>query len=312
MMHRKIAGIPFNRLLIFGSIIVAFVLVAVLVNGFFTPLNLSNMIWQVAPIGIMACGVSFVMITGGIDISAPAVMAVSAVIGCSYMAQTGNLVFGTVLIIAIAGAFGLVNGFATAHLGMVPLVVTLSMMTICQGIATSIAGGESILGLSPAFSIFFDKTRVIIIFVILAFLLDVLLRRTVFGRRLYYIGTNKNTSLVSGIPTKSTIMLAYVTSGLCAGVAGVFNTAALSTARAAMGPETQILDVISAAVIGGVSIRGGKGTILGATLGAILIIVVNNVMNLQGVSDYYTNMVKGSIIIIAMAFNAISHRFAEV
>jgi ribose transport system permease protein len=236
-------------------------------------------------------------------------MAVSAVIGCSFMAQTGNLVVGTILILVIAGLFGMVNGIATAYLGMVPLIVTLSMMTICQGIATSIAGGESILGLSPAFSIFFDKPKVIIIFIIIAFLLDTLLRRTIFGRRLYYIGTNKNTALVSGIPTKITTMLAYVISGLCAGIAGVFNTAALSTARAAMGPETQILDVISAAVIGGVSIKGGKGTIVGAALGAILIIVVSNVMNLLGVSDYYTNMVKGSIIIIAMAFNAISDRY---
>ena len=248
---------------------------------------------------------TFVMITGGIDISLPAVMATSAVIGADYMAKSGNLVFGTILIVLVGAILGAINGTAVAYLKMVPLVVTLSMMTICLGIATAWTDGQSVGGLSPKFSKFFGGLSTIFIFIIVAIILSIVLKRTVYGRRLFYIGNNEHAALVSGIPTKLTILTAYIISGMCAGIAGVFNTAALSSARASMGPDTQILDIVSSAVIGGVSVSGGTGTIAGAAFGAILIIMINNVMNLIGISDYYTGLIKGLIIIFAMGIDAL-------
>lgn len=273
------------------------------IENFATPYNVFNLLGQVAPIGMMACGVTFVMITSGIDISGPAVMATAAVIGADYMAATGDLVFGPLLMILVGAFLGAVNGFAVSVLRMVALVVTLSTMTISMGIATAWTGGDSVVGLSPYFSMFFNRKVVIAVFVVLAATLHFVLSKTVYGRWLYYIGNNEDTARVSGVPTRRAVFLAYVISGACAGVAGIMNTASLSSARPGMGPETQILDVVAAAVVGGVSVNGGAGTILGAVLGAVFIVMINNVMNLIGVPDYYTSLIKGLIIIGAMGID---------
>ena len=260
---------------------------------------------QVAPIGIMAVGVTYVMITGGIDISGPAVMATAAVIGADYMAKTGNLVLGTILMMLVGSLLGAINGFAVAFLRMVALIVTLSMMTINMGIATVWTGGESVVGLSPKFGQLFSRPVVIILFIVIAFLFSFILRNTIYGRWLYHIGNNVHAARVSGIPTTFVIFIAYTISGFCAGIAGIINTSALLSARPGMGPETQILDIISSAVIGGVSINGGSGTIVGTVIGAIVIIMINNIMNLIGVPDYYTGLIKGAILILAMGIDTI-------
>jgi ribose/xylose/arabinose/galactoside ABC-type transport system permease subunit len=208
----------------------------------------------------------------------------------------------------VGASLGAINGLAVAYLRMVALVVTLSMMTISMGIATAWTSGESVVGLSPNFSMIFSRTPVIIIFVVVTVIFNFILRRTMYGRWLYYIGNNSNTARVSGIPTKIAILTAYTISGFCAGIAGIINTAALSSARPGMGPESQILDIVSAAVLGGVSVSGGVGTIVGAVIGAVFIIMINNVMNLIGVPDYYTFLIKGLIIILAMGMDTIRNK----
>ncbi len=290
-------------LIVVGLTLALLLILGLSVENFATPYNLFNLLGQVAPIGMMACGLTFVLITGGIDISGPAVMTTAAIVGADYMATTGDLVFGPILMILVGAFLGGINGFAVSTLRMVALVVTLSMMTISMGIATAWTGGESVVGLSPNFSMIFNRRIVIVIFVVLVALLHFLLSSTVFGRWLYYIGNNQNAARVSGVPNRLAIFMAYVISGACAGVAGIMNTAALSSARPGMGPETQILDVVAAAVVGGVSVNGGAGTVLGAAVGAVFIIMINNVMNLIGVPDYYTSLVKGLIIIGAMGID---------
>jgi ribose/xylose/arabinose/galactoside ABC-type transport system permease subunit len=291
------------------SIILLLAILSLTVKNFATVNNFRNILVQVAPIGIMTFGVTYVMITGGIDISLPAIMATSSVISADYIAKSNNIFLGIILFFFVAGLLGLINGTAVAYLRMVPLVVTLSMMTICLGIATAWTGGQSVGGLPREFSQMFPGGTVILIFIGLAFFLGIILKSSQFGRWLYYIGNNENTAISSGLPVKRAVCLAYVIAGLCAGVAGLINTAALSSARASMGAESQILDVVSAAVIGGVSVKGGSGSILGALLGAILIIMINNVLNLIGMSDYYTGLIKGLIIILAMGIESARTRF---
>jgi ribose/xylose/arabinose/galactoside ABC-type transport system permease subunit len=308
-------GLPTPSLqttILLSSVLVIIFTLSVFVDNFATRNNLLNLLVQVAPIGVMAFGVTFVMITGGIDISLPAMMATTAVIGADYMAKTGDLLFGPILFLLVGAFLGCINGAAVAYLKMVPLVVTLSMMTICIGIATAWTDGGSVGGLSPNFSAIFNSTTVTAIFIGSAVILSIILRRTVYGRWLFYIGNNENTANVSGIPTKRAVLIAYVISGICAGIAGIINTASLLSARASMGTETQILDVVSAAVIGGVSVKGGVGTIFGVFFGAILIIMINNVMNLIGVSDFYTGLIKGLIIIFAMGIEAAKTHFSKV
>ncbi|MBQ9250171.1 MAG: ABC transporter permease [Oscillospiraceae bacterium] len=288
-------------LIMLGVIAVVFIILSLTVPNFATARNLTNLLQMIAPIAVMACGATYVLVIGGMDISNPAVMAASAVVGVYYMTTLGgNLVVGTFVIILSGAFFGLINGFAIAKLKMVPMVVTLSMMTIGTGLATILSGTRGLPRLPDSFSVFFNKTAVIIILLIVMLVMDFILTRTKFGRKLYYIGNNARTTKVSGIDSENIIMLTYVISGICAGIAGVINTASIGTARANMGPQSQILDIISAAVIGGVSTSGGSGRVRDAVLGAVLIVGLTNVMNLLNVSDYYTTLIKGGIIIGAM------------
>lgn len=292
-----------------GAIVAMLLFLSITVDNFMTWANITNLLAQVAPIAIMAGGVTFVLITGGMDISCPAVMAASSVIGVAFMTSfevvSGvHLVIGSIILVIAGGLFGIVNGAAIAKLKMVPLVVTLSMMTVATGLATVTGGGVGLPVLPPAFSNFFNKYTVIAMLIIIPTALDFILTGTSFGRKVYYVGNKEETARVSGINTDNIILSVYVISGVCAALAGIINTASLATARATMGPQGQILDIISAAVIGGVSVHGGKGRVRDACLGAFLIVGVNNVMNLLGVSDYFTTLIKGSIIIFAMGISS--------
>lgn len=297
-------------LIMIGVIVVIFGVLAVTVNNFATARNLTNLLTQVAPIALMASGVTFVLITAGMDISCPSVMAASAVVGVYYMTQVPNAsyVLGTVIVLLVGAFLGLINGFAIAKLKMVPLVVTLSMMTVGTGLATILSGTSGLPVLDGRFAAFFNKTTIIILLLFVVFALDYILTKTAYGRKIYYIGNNTNTTKISGINNVGITITAYVISGACAGLAGIVNIASISTARASMGPQSQILDIFSAAIIGGVSPDGGKGRVRDALLGAILIVGLNNVMNLLGVNDYYTTLIKGLIIIGAMGISASKKR----
>ena len=299
-------------LIMIGVIAVVFGILSLTVKNFATARNLTNLLSQVAPIAIMAAGVSYVLITGGMDISGPAVMAASAVVGVYYMTQVPNAsyVLGAVIVFLFAGFLGLINGFAIAKLHMVPLVVTLSMMTVGTGLATILSGTSGLPILDSRYAEFFNRYTIIGILIAVIIVLDFILTRTSFGRKIYYIGNNTNTTKISGINNAGVTMVAYVISGLCAGLAGVVNIANILTARATMGPQSQILDILSAAIIGGVSADGGKGRVRDAFLGAILIVGLNNVMNLLGVNDYYTTLIKGLVIIAAIGVTAFKTQLA--
>ena len=299
-----------------GAVAVMLLVLSIVVENFMTWKNITNVLAQVAPIAIMASGVTFVLITGGIDISAPAVMAASSVIAVAFMTSfeviTGvHLVLGCLVLLIAGGLFGLINGFAIAKLKMVPLVVTLSMMTVATGLATVLGGARGLPTLPSSYSRFFNKYTVIFMFVAIPAIMEFILRGTSFGRKVYYVGNKEETARVSGINTDNVILTVYVIAGVCAALAGIINTASLATARATMGPQGQILDIISAAVIGGVSVHGGKGRVRDACLGAFLIVGVNNVMNLLGVSDYFTTLIKGSIIIFAMGISSFRNFYSS-
>ena len=297
-------------LIMLGVIVVVFALVSLLVPNFATKRNLTNLLSQVAPIAVMAAGVTYVLITAGMDISCPSVMAAAAVVGTYYMTQVpnANYALGAIIILVVGSLLGLINGVAVAKFKMVPLVVTLAMMTVGTGLANILSGTIGLPNLDPKFAKFFNKSVVIVMMFLVIIILDLILTKTTFGRKLYYIGNNTNTTKVSGINNVGVTIAAYVISGFCCGVAGIMNTALIQTARATMGPQSQILDIISAAVIGGVDPNGGKGRVRDAFLGAFLIVGLNNVMNLLGVNDYYTTLIKGCIIIGAMGVSAIKQR----
>jgi len=301
------------RLITGVLIIVSFVFASILVPRFFTVNNFFNIIVQTCPIGLMAIGLTFVLVTGGIDLSMPAIMSVAAVIGAMFMKSSGSGLGGSILMIAAAMAVGLFNGFAVSTLRMIPFVVTLSIMVVGSGTAVWLTNAESVFGLPDAF-INTLTGRIgpvpvaVIILAFFAWAAHFVMSRTIYGRRVYAVGINVKAARVSGIRTTRVLLSVYVISGFFTGIAAIISTARLGSASPAMGSDALVLDVISSAVIGGVSIYGGTGTVLGAVVGAIFITIISNIMNLLGVSYYTTLAIKGLIIVLATGLDRLRRR----
>ncbi len=242
------------RLLPFVLLAVVILIMGIFVPDFLTGQNLINVLTQSTALALMAVGVSAVLITGGIDLSIPSVMAFSGILGAMYMRDGGSPLIAGLIMVASGSVTGVVNGFAIAYLRMIPFVVTLSMMAVMGGAATGITNARSIGNLPPEFTetvltkIGFVPLIVILLFVIVL-IIQLLMRNSLFGRWLYAIGINIKTSRVSGIPTRRVLLLTYMFSGFMAGMAAIVTTARLGAAGPTLGGEGVVLDVISSAVL---------------------------------------------------------------
>ena len=288
-------------------------LLALFVPNFATSRNIVNIFVQASTLGLMAIGVSNVLITGGMDLSIPSNMALSAILGAMVMRDTGSLVGGALVMVLAGTLIGCFNGFAVAKLKMIPFVVTLATMTVLSGTAVWITNSTSVAITSEAFyTTLLDRTlgipRPIIILAIVALIATVVIRKSLYGRWLYAIGVNVKAARVSGVPTDRVIFSAYVVSGFFAGLTAVLLSARLGSASANMGNDGVVLDVISSAVVGGVSIYGGVGGPLGAVLGAIFITAISNSMNAMQISYFTSLIIKGIVIITFVALDTLRRR----
>ena len=291
----------------------AIVLVAILIGlwlhapNFFRYGNVVNVLLQASLLGLLAIGMAVVMIVGGIDLSLPANMAMSAVVGALAMKATGDWAAGPVIMLGTGLVIGTVNGFAVARLKMIPFVVTLAMMTMVSGATVWMTNSLSISQLPETFvDVFgarpFLKIPVTVLIVAgLGLVLAVLMRSSIAGRWAYAVGINEKAARVARIPIARVVLGSYVFAGLMAGLAAILVTARLGAASANMGNDGLVLDIVSACVVGGVSIYGGSGRVLGALFGALLITVLSNAMNLIGVSFYFSLVIKGAVIIAFVA-----------
>ena len=289
------------------------ILVAILVflsqtaPNFFRYNNLINVLLQTALLGSLALGMAVVMIVGGIDLSLPANMAMSAILGALYMKATGDWTLAPVLMILVGIGVGLINGIAVAYLKMIPFVVTLAMMTVVSGTSVWITNSLSISQLPPGFGDIFGSRPVanipttVLVVAAVAVVLSVAMRSSIIGRWMYAVGINEKAALIARIRTKRVVLLSYLFSGAMAGLTAVFLTARLGAASANMGNDGMVLDIVSACVVGGISIYGGAGRVAGALLGALLITVLSNAMNLVGVSFYIGLVIKGLVIVAYIA-----------
>ena len=325
----------FGRNFIFGFFPYAILLIIAVVLAIKTPhfgtfRNLTNVLEQSSTLAILAIGMTLVLVVGGIDLSSPAIMALSAVLGVIFLRATSGTVvpatqqligpasisspvlraaLAAVIMIVAGMAAGAINGFAVSYLKMVPFVVTLAMQFICLGIATWLTESVGIQINYNLNSIFVDMTQKRIDYVpidisyavIIVGIAYVIMHRSFLGRWLYAVGTNAKTAQISGIPTQKVIMSAYVVSGLTAGIAAIITSGRLLSASALIAGENAVLDIISSTVVGGVSIYGGSGSPVGAALGAILIGLISNSMNMQRVSYDLTLMIKGLFILAFIA-----------
>jgi len=277
-------------------------------NLFFTSDNILTLLRQAFFNAIMAAGVSVVIITAGIDLSIGSVWALSAVVMAFVCVNKGLAWTLSVLVgLAVGLACGLVNGCGVTLLRIPPFVATLGMMSIARGLAEVITGGFQISGLPDAFQwwgqgdIFSVPVPVLVAVGIIVFTWA-LLRFTRLGRYIYAVGGNEAAAHLSGVPVNKVKLFAYAYCGTLAALAGLLATARMGSVRPsdALGYE---LDAIAASVIGGISLMGGQGSVLGTAIGAALIGVLRNGMVLLDVSAFWQKVVIGIVIIIAVALD---------
>lgn len=298
-------------------IVVMLVLMCLFIPRFMTAGNIFNLLIQATTIGLPAIGLTFILITAGNDLSLPTNMACSAILGCTIMQKTQNVALGVISIIVIAVAFGVINGFSVSKLKMVPMIVTLAVQTLNVGISEFCTQGVSVGGLPKAFSkifagkIFGVVPISVIVFLAVAFGMHLILTKTVFGRHLFQTGINEKAARVNGVKTSRILFIIYVIGGLMAGICGVLTAARLNAAGPTMGPTSAFNNIICACVLGGSSVWGGKGTILGTLIGSIAMALITNAMNLLRVDFFVTYVVKGIIIILACYLDVLRNTTKE-
>lgn len=268
---------------------------------FFRVNNLINILVQTSALGVMAVGMSFVMIGGGMDLSIPANMAFSAVMG-AYAMRWGGVAPGILAMLVVGCLIGLFNGIAVAAFGMTPFVVTLATMTVVGGATVWITNSVSVSGFPDSF---FDLVLArplgipisVVLLAVIAAAATVVMTSTRLGRALYAVGLNSKAARVARVPVGRVLLSTYVLSGLLAGLAAVMLTARLGSASANLGTDGVVLDIVSSCVVGGISIYGGAGKPVGAVLGALFIILISNSLNQLGVSFFINLVIKGVAII---------------
>ena len=283
---------------------------------FFSRLNIENLLFSSTIIAVIAIGKSFVILVAGIDLSVGAVLALSSVLSVGLVNDFGAPVVVAVLASLCVGALiGFINGLNVTLTKIPALIATLAMLTVTRGLAFIYSGGQNIAPV-PDFYVNVQATRlfgvpVIIIFTLaLGVLAHFVLSRTRFGRSIYATGGNPVAARLAGIRINRIIVLAYTISGLAAALGGLMITARLEAGAATAGQGTE-LTVISAVVIGGVSLFGGEGKIVGVLLGVLLLGLVQNAINLLNVPPNYDYVVSGLVIAVAAALDVYRRSYLE-
>jgi ribose transport system permease protein len=295
---------------IFLVLIVLMMFFAVSSEAFLAPSNLFTVARQVSMLGIAAVGMTFALLLGGIDLSIGSQITLVNVISATLMVKSGmNPVVASLMGIMLSTALGFVNGLAIANLAMPPLIVTLCTMTILEGVAFIASKGLPIFGFPESFAVIGQgyvgivPIPVIIMIVILGIGFFIL-NFTYFGRYFYAVGGNEEASNLSGINVKMVKYLAYTLSGLFAGIAGIVLLSRTNSGQPLAGKGFEF-DVLTAAVLGGVSVNGGYGKISNVVAGVFIIGVLSNGMVLLNVSQYVQMVTKGLVLFAAVAFDCI-------
>jgi ribose/xylose/arabinose/galactoside ABC-type transport system permease subunit len=291
-----------------GVVILLVIVLSLLSPYFFTQGNLTVVGRQIGLALMISVGMTFVILIGGIDLSVGSIVALVSVLTGELMVTAG-LPPALAVIIALAGgaAVGAVNGIVHAFVGIPSFVVTLGMLAVARGLALGITSGSTISGFPASFLYLGQGSLLGIpipvwIAVVIALAAHFVLSRTTFGRHVYFVGSNEDAAMLSGIHTRRIKVLVFVISATLASASGILETARLSVGQPAAGNGYE-LAAIGAAVIGGVSLSGGVGRILGTVLGTTLLLLIQNALILLGISAYWQQVFSGVIIVGAVALN---------
>lgn len=273
---------------------------------FLTPANLINLVRQIAVKGILAVGMTFILLTGGIDLGVGSVLALSGVIATSLATTEHNipLVVSLLAGLAVGAVCGIFNGTLVSKFNVPAFIVTLAMTTIASGAALIYTNGRPVINLTDAYKVIGGKSIgplpiSIIIFLIVIAVAVFVLEFTTYGRHIRAVGGNEQAAITSGINAKAIKFSAYVVMGICCAIAGIILTSRVQTGNPSAGTGYE-LDAIAAAVIGGTSLSGGVGTVAGSVVGILILGVLSNGLDLLNVSSYLQDIIKGVIIVAAV------------
>jgi ribose transport system permease protein len=304
--------IVLQRLLPFLSLIVLFIALAIASPHFLTNTNLSSVARQTAVINIMALGMTMIIITGGIDLSVGAILAMGGLLGTMAMEKGFGIPAGIFVGIATGFLCGLANGVMITQLRIAPFIVTLGTLGIFRGTALIISNGLPVHRIPQQFSFLGEGNLlgvpfVLWILVACGLATHVVLEHTRLGRYTFAIGSNREASVYAGIPVKFHTTAVYAIGGLLTGLAGMIEASRLMTGQPTAGQGYE-LQAIAAVVIGGGSLQGGEGSVVGTLIGAFIMGLLSNGSDLLGVSPYLQQAIIGAVIILAVTLDELRKR----
>lgn len=289
------------------ALIILMAVITIINSNFLTANNLLNLLLQVTSNALIAFGMTFVILTGGIDLSVGSILALSSALTAGLLGSGMPVTLAILISLVLGCILGMMNGLLISYGKLAPFIVTLVTMTIFRGATLVYTNGNPITkGLSDTFLFQFlgqgyivgIPFPVIIMFIVFI-VLYVLLHKTAFGKSVYAIGGNEKAAYISGVKLNKVKIIIYSISGIMASISGLIITSRLSSAQPTAGASYE-MDAIAAVVLGGTSLSGGKGRILGTLIGALIIGVLNNGLNIIGVSAFWQQVVKGVVILIAV------------
>lgn len=312
--HRKLGSKSLLQILLQNGAYVLLVLMCIILaaldSNFLTADNLINVALQSSIMGVLALGMTFVICTGNIDISVGNLIGLCSAVGIALIQFYGVPWWVSMAVMIIVGCIvGVINGVMVAYMNIPAMLVTLATQCVASGMVLVISKGKSWFNL-PVQILAVSKTKflgvslllwiVLALFVVFHFILSY----TVFGRKVLAVGGNKEAAKASGIHVERVILMSYVISGCVSGIAAILQTARLGSFYASMGAGME-MNVIAAVVIGGTSMNGGRGTIVGTLAGVLLLGIINNALNLLGVDANWQNVARGLIIALAIMLDAL-------
>lgn len=308
--------IDWSKSILFALIVLVSIIASLINPSFATLRNVLNILRQSSAIGILAVGMTFVILTGGIDLSAGYGVTMGAIVTGLVFLKTHNAVLGIMAGIIACTILGLVNGMIVTKMKIIPFIVTLATMSVTQGILNLIAAGIKIQLKDPVFDYIGTATLgsvpgYSILMVIVFVIGDILLKRTTLGGYIYAIGSNEKNTKLAGIKVDRYKIAAYVISGICMALAAVIMGSRIVLVTQESGGNSMLMDCIAAVIIGGTSIEGGKGDMPGTFLGVIFIGIISSVLVFLSIPPIAQDLFKGLVIIAALFLNLLSKKMKE-
>jgi len=300
-----------QRLLPFFTLVALFVILSIASPNFLTSTNLASVVRQTAVINIMALGMTAIIIAGGIDLSVGSMLALAGLLGTMAMEKQG-IALGMTVGLAAGMTCGFANGLMTTSLRINPFIVTLGTMGIFRGLALIISNGLPVHEIPPSFAYLAEGSLVhipVVLWILLlcAVSMHILLEHTRLGRYAFSIGSNPDAAYYAGVPVRFHTTAVYAIAGLLTGLAGMIEASRLMTGQPTGGQGYE-LTAIAAVVIGGGSLRGGEGSVLGTLVGAFIMGLLANGSDLLGISPYWQQVIIGAVIILAVSFDELRKR----